>query len=213
MKTLDRTLERAASGVSEASRRIPDRAWQARNSRQVRRALTPLVAALLVFALVGIPALLLGSDRPDVSSGVTAPEPNPEGAWTGQHDEGFTLAGSLHGDDGPTFFFIGRTLGALLDEVFDRDFWRGYAGSTTWPPTDESGDLNVYEDGTVTVRGDKVARLFRLTHTDGPFALYWTDAPGVEILMVSEASDIAELVRRAEAIDYSPDLEDINLDH
>jgi hypothetical protein len=83
---------------------------------------------------------------------------------------------------------------AVGSDVLSRLGWslRDGGAGQVWPARGADGELLLYEDGTVTIRGDKTATLLRHVESHEVVGLRWTESPGVDLVLVSVVGDIFE---------------------
>jgi hypothetical protein len=227
MRAIDLELERASEGLHDLANRIPDREWT-RGRRRVPKSLVPLIAAVLVLALVGVPAFLMRQEPKGAVGGTETTVPGVENTDqeppVDEVDEepGWSTISTLppvpNWESGLVLNFEGAGLAIEMDHtdllfaaapVEDpetgalvglfavgadvlTDLGWNVGTLRAWPVRGSDGELLLYEDGTITIRGDKSATVLRHVESRAFVGLRWTESPGVDLVLVSVVGDLVE---------------------
>lgn len=217
MRTIDSELERASESLHELASRLPDREWR-KGWLRIPKPLAPLVTAIAVLALVGVPTLLWGGFvRIPVSNTGTptdtlvlwdetrrvylVPTLNRDAVGDEGAFESVSVEIPYWGADRPVVYAYLRTASVPLGQSSPPDATIEVgeiagAGPRDWATRQV---IPTYEDGQILIRGGRVATLLRDLETDRLVAIRWTEMPDVQVLVSSFVFDVVAL---AEAIEW-----------
>jgi hypothetical protein len=99
-------------------------------------------------------------------------------------------------------------LGSGIEGVFGWD-----SNPIDWPPVDRDGRTLVYQDGSITIRGGKLASVLRHVDTHEIIGLSWAEDPYLDLVIVSTTGDLASLAEgmvRMTIDDYEKEMEKLD---
>lgn len=161
-----------------ASHRISDRSWQ--GPRRIPKVLIPILAAVAVLAVIGLPALLLGGDD---GEGVwnTPSQTTTQGELFSSNMNGWTLVAVLRSEDEPD---VGVYRGPLPDADGAVTWITGERGF--WPPRDLDGEpLLIYNENSDPME-----------LSDRPYALVWKEEGLTTGIGVADPIDLLNASKR-----------------
>ena len=174
-----------------ASHQISFRSWQ--EPRRIPKALTPILAAVAVLAVIGLPAILLGGGFEE-GVGNTPSQTTTQGELFSSNMNGWTLVAVMSSEDEPD---VGVYIGPLPDAEGEVTWITGERGF--WPPRDLDGDpLLIYKE-----TSDIPIEL-----SDRPYALVWKEeglTTGIAVadpidLLNGSKSDGVNVLERSERV-------------